>query len=306
MPRVESYLRETSSALRRNGIMTFAAISTSFIALALVGIALLIRQEFNLVIDAYTGNVQVAVYLTDPVDPNTVPTLTTLLEGLPAVSKVQYWDKTITCEHYDKLFANQKAFLENIDCMKTIPTSLRVNLKDPSKYAQITVALNCNIVTQGTTQSQVCDTPGVKAVADFSAIINRLVTVTRVLSLAVLLFAIVMLAAAVALVANTLRMGMFARRKEIEIMRLVGATNRRIRAPFLLEGLVETLIGAFLAIVALFFLKVVLIDQLRDKVAFLPLIRNRDVLAVAPWILVAAVVVAILAGTIGMRRFLDV
>ncbi len=89
-------------------------------------------------------------------------------------------------------------------------------------------------------------------------------------------------------------------------MRLVGATNWRIRVPFLIEGLVEALIGAFLAIIALFLVKVFVIDQLRGKVAFLPLIRNGDVLAIAPFILVAAGAVAIVAGTIGIRRFLDV
>ena len=89
-------------------------------------------------------------------------------------------------------------------------------------------------------------------------------------------------------------------------MRLVGATNWRIRVPFLIEGLVEALAGAAAAIVALFLLKVVFIDRLRTEVQFFPLIKNSDVLAVAPWILIAAALVAIVAGTIGMRRFLDV
>ena len=126
------------------------------------------------------------------------------------------------------------------------------------------------------------------------------------LSIGVLSIAVIMLASAIALVANTLRMGMFARRKEIGIMRLVGATNWRIRVPFLIEGLVESLIGAIAAVAALFVIKVFFIDQLRGQLQFFPLIRNADVLAVAPWILIAAVVVAVIAGTIGMRRFLDV
>jgi cell division transport system permease protein len=306
MLRIDYYLRETASGLRRNGIVAFAAMSTAFIALFLVGLALLIAREFNLVIEAYTGNVQVAVYLDDPVNPETVSQLETTLNRLPAVSHVTYWDKTITCEHFKQLFQNQPVFLENIDCEATIPTSLRVNLHDPAQYAQVTAALNCTITTQGTSRTQTCATPGVKAVADFSQIIDRLVAVTRVLSVGVLSIAVIMLGAAVALVANTLRMGMFARRKEIGIMRLVGATNWRIRVPFLIEGLVESLFGAVTAIVALFLVKVVFIDRLRDKLGFLPLIRNSDVLAVMPWILIAAVFVAILAGTIGMRRFLDV
>lgn len=89
-------------------------------------------------------------------------------------------------------------------------------------------------------------------------------------------------------------------------MRLVGATNWRIRVPFLIEGLVETVLGAAAAVFTLFLVKVVFIDRLREKVQFFPLIKNSDVLAVAPWIVLAATVVAVIAGTIGMRRFLDV
>jgi cell division transport system permease protein len=307
MPRLDNYLKETASGLRRNGIVAFAAMSTAFIALFLVGLALLIAREFSLVIEAYTGNVQVAVYLNDPVDPANVANLSALLQKLPAVSKVTYEDKAATCARFNQLFQNQRVFLENVNCQATIPTSLRVNLKDPSQYAQITAALNCTVAQQSDgSVKQVCSAPGVKAVADFSQIIDRLVSVTRVLSIGVLSVALIMLGAAVALVANTLRMGMFARRKEIGIMRLVGATNWRIRVPFLIEGLVESLLGAISSIIALFLVKVVFIDSLRNKLGFLPLIRNSDVLSVMPWILIAAVVVAVLAGTIGMRRFLDV
>jgi cell division transport system permease protein len=89
-------------------------------------------------------------------------------------------------------------------------------------------------------------------------------------------------------------------------MRLVGATNWRIRVPFLIEGLVEALVGAALAIITLFLVKVFVVDQLRGRIVWLPLIRNGDVLAITPWILIAAAGVAIVAGTIGIRRFLDV
>ncbi|MCD6021353.1 MAG: FtsX-like protein in cell division, partial [Actinomycetia bacterium] len=96
------------------------------------------------------------------------------------------------------------------------------------------------------------------------------------------------------------------RRKEIGIMRLVGATNWRIRVPFLIEGLVESMLGAAAAIAGLFLVKVFVVDNLRGTAPWLPLIKNSDVVVITPWILVAAALVAIIAGTIGMRRFLDV
>jgi cell division transport system permease protein len=303
MARLDYYFRETAAGLRRNGTVAFAAMSTAFIALFLFGLALLIAREFDLVIEAWTGNVQVAVYLEDPVNDDSVARLTKDLLALPAVSDVSYEDKDAACARFIELFRNQPAITDNVECEEVIPASLRVNLADAAQYEQIPAALGCAPNEGG---EVVCSAPGVRAVADYRELLDRLVAITRVLSIGVLSIAVIMLASAIALVANTLRMGMFARRKEIGIMRLVGATNWRIRVPFLIEGFIESLLGAIFAILFLFGVKVVFIDRLRGEIEFIPLIRNSDVLAVAPWILLAAAVVAIIAGTIGMRRFLDV
>ena len=303
-PRIDYYFRETASGLRRNGIVAFAAMSTAFIALFLFGLAFLISREFHLVIEAWTGNVQVAVYLQDPANPDTVARIQDKLTGLGATKSVEYWDKTKTCEQFKKLFANQPTFTENVNCQAVIPTSFRVTLADPTQYEQITAALAC--APDPATNKIACQEAGVQNVADYRQVLDRLNAITRVLGIGILLIALIMLGAAVALVANTLRMGMFARRREIGIMRLVGATNWRIRVPFLIEGLVEALLGAGAAVFALFLVKVIGIDRLRGQIAFVPLVKNSDVLSAVPWILIAATFVAVIAGTIGMRRFLDV
>jgi cell division transport system permease protein len=254
-----------------------------------------------------TKNVEVAVYLTDPVNPDTVARLTDDLNQLPAVGHVEYWDKVRTCREFADLFENQPIFRENVDCMKTIPTSLRIQMEDIGRFDQITAKMGCQVITEADGDvHQECTEPGVRSVADYQELLQRLDSLRRIFSLGVIAIAIVMLVAAIALVANTLRMGMFARRKEIGIMRLVGATNWRIRLPFLVEGMVEALLGAATAVVGLFLVKVLMIDHLRYTAQWLPLIKNSDVVSVMPWVIVAAALVALVAGTIGMRRFLDV
>ena len=306
-PRVEYFFRETASGLRRNGVVAFAAMSTAFIALFLFGLSLLIAREFALVTRVLTGNVEVQVYLTDPVSSGTVGRLTTKLQQVPAVANVAYWNKERSCEEFQRLFEGQQVFLENVDCMKVIPTSLRVKLSEVTNFEQITASLGCTIAVEPDgDQHQECTEPGVRSVADYQKLLDRLDSLTRVLSLGVFGIAVIMLVSAIGLVANTLRMGMFARRKEIGIMRLVGATNWRIRVPFLIEGMVEALLGAASAIAGLFLVKVFVVDRLRGTAPWLPLIKNTDVVAVMPWILLAAALVAVVAGTIGMRRFLDV
>jgi cell division transport system permease protein len=306
-PRVEYFFRETASGLRRNGVVAFAAMSTAFIALFLFGLSLLIAREFALVTRVLTGNVEVQVYLTDPVSSGTVGRLTNKLQQVPAVANVAYWNKERSCEEFKRLFEGQQVFLENVDCMKVIPTSLRVKLSEVTNFEQITASLGCTIAVEPDgDQHQECTEPGVRSVADYQKLLDRLDSLTRVLSLGVFGIAVIMLVSAIGLVANTLRMGMFARRKEIGIMRLVGATNWRIRVPFLIEGMVEALLGAASAIAGLFLVKVFVVDRLRGTAPWLPLIKNTDVVAVMPWILLAAALVAVVAGTIGMRRFLDV
>ena len=302
MARLDYFLRETASGLRRNGIVAFAAMSTAFIALFLFGLSLLIYREFNLVIENLTGNVEVAVYLTDPVNEDTRDRLTRDLLQLPAVADVRYETKEEAYQNFLTLYEGQPLYTDNVR-PDAIPASLRVKLNDTAQFGQVTAALGC---TEGTGGKLTCTAPGVENVRDYRDLLGRLTSITRLLSLGVLALAAVMLISAVLLIANTLRMGMFSRRKEIGIMRLVGATNWRIRVPFMIEGLVESLVGAGLAVLGLFVVKVGVIDPLRGKVQFFPFVQNTDLLAITPWIVIAAVVIAFVAGTVGMRRFLDV
>ena len=292
MPRRSDYLlREVTTGLRRNGLVAFAAVSTTFIALLLFGLALLISRQVNLMIEAATGNVEVAVYLTDPVNPQTVSTLTTKLAELPVVSNVDHESKEEACDRFKRIFASQRALVDNVDC-STLPASLRVKLEDPHQYAQVAAVLKGQ--------------PGIDRIVDQSGFLDRLFAVTRVFRVGVLLVSMVMLIAAPILIANTVRMGLFARRKEIGIMKLVGATNWRIRAPFIVEGLFESLIGAAAAVLFLFGLKVAFVNPLYGTIQFVPWVTNSDVIAVIPWLLIAGAAVAVIASMAGMRRFLDV
>ena len=189
---------------------------------------------------------QVAVYLTDPVKhengraAHDHAARTSDAVGDGRVLRT----RTTACERFDKLFANQKVFLENVDCEEAIPTSLRVNLAD-AVAVRSRSRRRWRASPNGTTTRSTCTEPGVRDVADYRDAARPARSRSRACSRsASSSIAVIMLASAIALVANTLRMGMFARRKEIGIMRLVGATNWRIRVPFLIEGLVEALLGA--------------------------------------------------------------
>jgi cell division transport system permease protein len=290
--RIDYYFKETFQGLKRNGLVAFAAVSTAFIALFLLGFALLAWRQARLLIQYANADVEVSVFLQDTINPEVQTHIGQLLGGMPEVSKVDYESKE---EAYKRatvvIFKNEPEVIRNIS-PDALPASFRVKLNDPRQFNVVAARLGGQ--------------PGIESIVDHSQYLTRLNAVTAVFRWGVLGVAVVMLIAAAALIGNTVRMAVFARRKEIGIMRLVGATNWHIRTPFLIEGVIEGLLGGAAAILALFILKVSFFDDIRQKVQFLPWVGTADVVATVPWLLVAGVIVASAASLFAMRRFLEV
>jgi cell division transport system permease protein len=291
-PRLDSYFKETVQGLRRNGLVAFAAISTAFIALFLVGIALMVQREVHLLIQQAEGDVSVSVFLMDTISPSQQQHLQDLIQQMPEVANVHYESKA---EAYDRakniIFAQQPDVIKNVS-PDAFPASFRIQLKDPKEF----IVVDARLVGQ----------PGIEAIRDNREVVTRLLAITAVFRIGMFAVAVIMLGAAAILIGNTVRLAVFNRRKEIGIMRLVGATSWHIRVPFLVEGVIEGLIGAGAAIMGLFIMKVAFFDPLRTKVVFVPWVGTKDVIATIPWLLVAGAVVAIVASLFAMRRFLDV
>jgi len=290
--RIEYYFKETFQGLKRNGLLAFAAVSTAFIALFLLGMALLVRREVDLLIEATYADVEISVFLQDKISPTQQQHLDGLIRNMPEVGVVDYESKA---EAYQRarevIFRNEPEVIRNVS-PDAFPASFRVKLEDPKQFRVVDARL----------QGQA----GIDQIVDHRDLLQRLFSVTAVFRVGMFAVAVIMLVSAAALIGNTVRMAVFARRKEIGIMRLVGATNWHIRVPFLIEGIIEGLLGAAAAIVALFIMKVWFFDDIREKVRFLPWLGTQDVIAAVPYLLIAGVVVASVASLMAMRRFLEV
>lgn len=290
-PRFDYFFRETVNGLRRNGLLAFATVSTAFIALFLLGGALLVRQQTNIMVEQATANVDVSVYLRDDVSPSQQRELNKILLEMPEVSIVRYESKDAAYDRFKVIFEDQPDLVNNTS-PDALPASFRVRLENPEQFAVV--------------EARLAGQPGIDNIVDHSEFLERLFAVTRVFRWGVFALAIVMLIAAAVLIGNTVRIAVFNRRKEIGIMRLVGATNWFIRIPFLIEGVLEGLLGAGAAILALFILKGVFIDGIRAQLQFLPLIGSEAVTGVVPWLLLIGAVVSVIASLVAMRRFLEV
>lgn len=290
-PRLDYFFKETFQGLKRNGLIAFAAISTAFIALFLLGGALLVGREVDLLIQSTQANVEVSVFLRDGISSAQRQRLQTLLTEMPEVASVEHETKSEAYRRFREIFKNQRALIQNVS-PGALPASFRVKLKEAEKFEVV--------------RARLVGQEGIAVIKDQRAILKRLFAITRVFRVGVVAVAAIMLVSAAALIGNTVRMAVFARRKEIGIMRLVGATNWFIRIPFLIEGMMEGLLGAGMAILALFILKVLFIDPLQGNVGFLPLVGTEDIIFTIPWLLVIGLVVAAVASLIATRRFLEV
>jgi len=285
------FFRETFAGLRRNGLVTFAAISTAFIALFLLGMALLVRSQANLLIRYTEADVQVSIFLKDNVSQSELTHLSDELNTMPEVKSLHYESKQEAYQRFKQIFKDQPDLINTVT-LDAIPSSSRLILKYTQHFGLISARLSAE--------------PGIDKIVDHRDFLKKLFAVTDVFRVGVLVVAAIMLLCSAFLIGNTVRMAVFSRRKEIGIMRLVGATNWFIRVPFLIEGVAEGLVGAGAAVAVLFIMKVAYLDKLRTQIQFLPWIGSHQVMSTLPWLFGAGALVASVAGLIAMSRYLEV
>ena len=292
MRRYSYFFRETATALRRNALVTFAAISTVFISLFLLGGALLVERQVRLMTGEWASKVEVSVFLREDASSEEIDALSRKIESIPEVDEVFFENREQAFVNFQELFRDNPALVENVD-PAAMPQSYRVKLLDPADFPVI--------------RARLAGDPAIDQIRDEQAILKRLLAVTSVLRTGVIAVAAIMLVSAAGLIGNTVRMAVFARRKEIAIMKLVGATNWFIRVPFLIEGMVEGLIGGVAAVLAIFSMKFLFIDPLRGQVQFVPTwIDTPEILFTVPILLGAGIIIAAVASLLAMRRFLEV
>jgi cell division transport system permease protein len=225
-------LRETGGNLRRNLVMTIAAVVTMAVSLAALGGVLIMREAINKASLQWRGGVQVAIFL----EPNVSATESTAigkeLATTPGVKKFHYVDKEQAYQEFKTIFGGEPD-LVNVLTVKDMPPSYRVV---PTSAADLS-ELGKVFASQ----------PGVDKVSYAAQEIDQLRSQFDRLRLGALIFAVLVMVGAVALIVNTIQLAIFARRREVAVMKLVGATNWFIRIPFMLEGLVHGVVGALLA-----------------------------------------------------------
>jgi cell division transport system permease protein len=234
--------RETATNLRRNLTLTFAAVMTVAVSLALFGSALLIKQGVDNVSTRWRDGIELIAFLkSDITDEQRTAVEELLDENTPAtIDDYRYVDLEESRAEALRLFARSEGMRAQIEGGARVPDSYR--LKPAASDVDLMASLGEQLAAQ----------PGVLAVRDVSDSVKTVTGVSNFAQTLMLVGGSFLLAAALLLILNAIRMAMFARRREVEVMKLVGATNWFIRVPFMLEGIIQGLVGASLALVVVF------------------------------------------------------
>ena len=233
MSRIWYLVGEAFTNLRRNILVVSAAILAVFVSLALAFGALVFNELVRLNTLQWQEGNHLIIWLKDDGGQSAHFDLLGQVQGYEEVEVATYFDKSQAFQEFKELFADQPALLDEVD-PSILPASIRIELTDIQFYQAV--------------QFRLVGEPAVREITAQADSIENLLSVTRVLSSIGIGLVVVLGAAAVVLIANTIRMAIYARREEVEIMKLVGAGNWFVRVPFILEGVIEGLVGGALAV----------------------------------------------------------
>ncbi len=291
--------RETGRSLKRNFTLSLASIVTVAVSLALVGSAFVVRAAVQHSTARWTGDVQFIVFMKPDASKAQIGAVSNALNprNNDQVARVTFFDKSRAYREFKEVFRDDPVLLST-SRQEDMPTSFRVKpaIKDAGLIDQLGQQLKA--------------APGVYTVEFAYDTVKQIERVSKLISTVILGTALFLLAAAGLLILNSIRMAMFARRREIEVMKLVGATNWFIRVPFMVEGLIQGLIGALPASVAVWFLgsRINHSGSTHSSVAILQglYVSGGEVWGVIAGMLIVGCLVGVIGSGVAVSRFLDV
>jgi cell division transport system permease protein len=295
--KVDYVLRETGSNLFRNFSITLASILTISVSLFLFGVSLMLSQGVNNATRQWQGGIEFIVFINPNASQEEINAIDQQLQTSPEIDHATFVNQQAAFEEFKQLFAKQQELIDTVT-PDILPPSYRVVPKNKSSEAVAALS------------EQYKGKPGVRDVVSATETIRLVQQLSSRLTFGMVVVAGALLLAAALLILNTIRMAMFARRREIEVMKLVGATNWFIRVPFMAEGLVQGIIGAGLAIGFLVIFRPFFEKWLPDPTQF-PLFRgivpvSADLLGT--YLLMGGIGCAVgaIGAGVAVTRFLDI
>jgi cell division transport system permease protein len=297
--RIGFFIREALRALARNAVPSFAAMATVLVTVLLLGVFIPVVQATTGAANEVRGRVIADVFLQVNANDRDIERVRNLLENeIPHVASVEYISKEQAFRQerernrqaYDLLGANP------------LPPTFRVTPDDPDNITGVRNALS----PVGPSGRRAVIDPAIDEVTNREEDTNTILSVTRVVKITTALLAGLLVIASILLIANTIRLSLYARRREVEVMKLVGATDWFIRWPFVIEGVLVGALGGLVAVLLLAVLKVAVVDPLASEFTLIAAPDTMNFPLLIALLLGAAVAVSAVGSGISLRRFLRV
>lgn len=293
------FLRESMRAMRRNAAPSFAALATVTVTLIVVGVFIPIVQATRGAANSVSNRVEVLVYAKERATAADDARITSELKALPNVERVVFESKAQALAQARK----QDPAAYSLLSTNPLPDTFHVYPNSPYNVLSIRRA----ILGAGNTGSGHAKLDrDIATVSNHTQDTQKLLTVTRFVTITAALLAALLTLASIVLIANTIRLSLYARRREIEVMKLVGATNWFIRWPFVIEGVIVGAAGAAGAIVVLGAAKIALLDPLASNWTLIAAPRTISFVPLLIVLVLAGVGVSAIGSGLSLRRFLRV
>ena len=290
---VEYFIREVCISIKRNNWMSFASISTVAVSLFVLGMFLIIVLNMNRMASMLESQVQINVYLDDKLKGSEIDDLEDDLKKMQGIESVQYVSREDAIVRLRERLGDQKYLLDALGDKNPLPNAFEVTVKQPTMVETAAKAIE--------------KFGGVESVKYGQDVVEHLFDMTRLVRIFGFTLMLLLAGATLFIISNTIRLTVFARRKEIAIMKYVGATDWFIRWPFLLEGVVLGFFGGVLASIALRSIYGLITAKVYSTLAFLPLIPQYPFVNFISLVMVlSGMGIGALGSTISLKRFLKV
>lgn len=287
------YIKETFTSLKRNSLMSIASISTVALSILVLGMFLTMVLNVNNLASHLENQVQVTIYMEDSASAEQLKQMEKVLRSTPGIVKVTPRTREQALADFKKRLGEQQKLLAALGEDNPFPASFEIQVDNPERIPQLV--------------PQFQQMPGVETAKFGQEVVEHLFQLTRVLRIGGVLLIILLAIATLFIISNTIRITVFARRREVNIMKYVGATDWFIRWPFLLEGMIMGFVGALIASVALYKGYNAIQAKIYGTLAFFPMLLSWPTMG---WLCGGLVCVGTLIGALGssisLRKFLDV
>jgi cell division transport system permease protein len=300
MGKVFFFIREATRALRRSAAPSAAAIVTIVVTVLLLGVLIPVLYSTGSKTEDVREQISLRVFLYDDATPNEIDKLERDIAGINHVVSTEFVDKAEALEILRERL-DDKNVVDELNS-NPLPASINVNLDDPDNLE----AVRAELTPTGAKGEPEPMSPIVEEVKDSREEASEIRAVTGAVQIVLAIIAGLLLVASLMLVGNTIRLSIYARRREVEVMHLVGATSWFIRWPFIIEGLIVGFLGAASAVAVLLLGKVTIVDPLSERFALVDNLNTIDFVPLVGVLVACAMAVSALGSGVTLRRFLRV